>query len=274
MNVVDKLFAVEWMKMRRRGVFWVALLGQALILILGIGAQQYMHHTDPKRPAFTLPGDWGTLLDVGSQTGMLMVLIAVTLLTASEATWRTQRQNVIDGLSRAQYFSGKVLVVGIISVLLWINVLVWGMIVAPFGGAGSLAWPVFSDLAYRMLPNMLLYFIAMGSTALVFGMIASSSGAALAMMFAFLIMQPMLGGIMMTQGGVLPLIARYLPLDVFGNLVSKATYNAAGQADMNAVLVQKGLPQLLSLHTTVIVSILYIVAFIGLTWLAFRKRDL
>ncbi len=274
MNMFAKLFSIEWIKARKRSVFWVAIVAHAVIIAIALGGQQYIHSVKPKNPAFQLPGGWDNLIMIGAQTGMLMLLIAVTLLTASEATWRTQRQNVIDGLSRGQYFAGKILVVLMLAVILWIDIGIVGMIVAPFGGSGSLQWPVFSDLALRMLPNVLLYFVALGITAFMFGMLASSSGAALGLMFAFLLIEPIIAGIMIQQGGMLPTISRYLPLDVFSNLVARGSYDAAMMAKMNEAMVKNKLPALLSLSTSVVLALCYIAAFAGIAWLNFRKRDL
>jgi ABC-2 type transport system permease protein len=274
MSIMVKLLGMEWLKLRRRGAFWVAILAHAMILTIATGAQQYMHSVKPESPAFTLPGGWEMLLSVGSQMAMLMLLISVALLTASEAGWKTQRQNVIDGLSREQYFSAKIMVVVLLVVILWADIILVGLIVAPFGGKGALAMPIFSEISRRMLPNVLLYLTGIGIIGFMAGMIASSSGAAIAVAFAYVLVEPIIGGIMASQGGYLPRIARFLPMDVFGNLVSRSSYNAEQMVSTNAALAKHGQAALLPLQTSVILSILYIIILIGITWLAFRKRDL
>jgi ABC-type transport system involved in multi-copper enzyme maturation permease subunit len=274
MNLLTKLFTIEWIKVRKRSVFWVVIVAHATILGVAFGGQQYMHHLKPKSSPFTLPADWQSLIGTGAQIGMLMLFIGIALLTASEATWRTQRQNVIDGLSRGQYFSGKVIVVLLLAVILWVDISLMGIAVAPFGGPGALSMPVFSSLARRMLPNTLLYFIAIGTTAFMFGMIASSSGAALGMLFAFIIVSPILTGVMSAQGGAWPAIARFLPLSVFENLTSRIRYDEAAFAQFTAMAKKMDAPLPLTLNTSILATFVYIAAFIGITWLAFRTRDL
>ncbi len=274
MKTLAKLFSIEWLKVRRRSIFWVAIVAHATIIGVGTGAQQYMHAMNEKSAPFMLPKDWSMLITVGSQVGMLMLLIAVTLLTTSESTWRTQRQNVIDGLSRLQYFSAKIIVVVLLALIMWVDISLVGLLVAPFGGSGALTMPVFSALAQDMLPNVLLYLVAMGVTAFMFGLIASTSGAALGLMFAFVVVKPIIGSIMKASGGLLPKISTYLPLDVFGNLVSAASYDADRAASMKEMLLKIGQPEPLSLHMSALVTTIYILVFIGIAWLSFRERDL
>jgi ABC-type transport system involved in multi-copper enzyme maturation permease subunit len=125
-----------------------------------------------------------------------------------------------------------------------------------------------------MLPNALLYMVAIATTAFMFGMIASSSGAALGLLFAFIIIEPLAAGIMTTQGGAWPSIVRFMPLSVFNNLTSRASYDPAIIAGMAAATKKMGLPAPLSLQTSVVTTLIYIAVFLAITWLAFRKRDL
>ena len=78
----------------------------------------------------------------------------------------------------------------------------------------------------------------------------------------------------MSRGGTLAKLSRYLPMDVFNNLVSPASYDAERFAMMNAAVTKAGMQGLVSLRTSQLASVLYLVAFIALTWLSFRKRDL
>ncbi|MEO5511321.1 MAG: ABC transporter permease [Longimicrobiales bacterium] len=274
MNIIRKLFSIEWIKIRRRSVFWVVVGVHIMLLAVSLGIQQYMHAVKPTNSPFQLPADWMILIQIGSQAGMLLLLIGVTLLIASETAWRTQRQNVIDGLSRGEYFAGKILIVLLLAGIFWVDIIVVGLIIAPFGGEGSLTWPVLSPIAQQMLPNVLLYLLALGVTAFMCGMLASTSGAALGMILAFVMIQPLISGVMIARGGYLPVISRYLPMDVFSNLVSVGSYDAERLALMNERILSRKMPALLSLHTSQLFTVIYIAVFIGFTWFIFRKRDL
>jgi ABC-type transport system involved in multi-copper enzyme maturation permease subunit len=274
MNLLGKLFSIEWTKVRKRSAFWIAIVVQVAVLSIALSVQQYAHHVKPQNHPFQLPAGWEMLISTGAQIGMLMLFISIALLTASEATWRTQRQNVIDGLSRGQFFGAKILVAVILAFLLWLSIPIVGLVIAPFGGPGSIGSPVLSPVAQRMLPNALLYLVAIATTALMFSMIAPSSGAALGLLFAFIIIEPIAGSIMVMQGGLWPAIARFLPLSVFNNLTSRIMYDPAMAARMAQASEKAGRPGPLTLETSVITTIIYIAVFIAITWLAFRKRDL
>src|SRR5688500_2063236 len=100
MSLLQKLAAVEWIKLRRRSAFQTVIIVHIAIVSFGFGIQLYMYHKNPRTGAFRQPEDWLMLIDAGGSSGMLMLLIGIALLTSNEATWRMQRQNVIDGLSR------------------------------------------------------------------------------------------------------------------------------------------------------------------------------
>src|SRR5437870_2820493 len=119
MNIFTKLVAIEWIKIRKRSVFWVAVVVHATVIGIALGAQQYAHHITATDKPFTLPDGWLSLISMATQIGQLMMFIAIALLTASETVWRTQRQNVIDGLSRGQYFSAKLIVVAMLALIMW-----------------------------------------------------------------------------------------------------------------------------------------------------------
>ena len=274
MTMFGKLLAIEWIKLRKRSIFWVAIVVQATVLAVTMGVQQYMHHAKPSNRAFTLPDGWTVAIMTGASVGMLMLCIGVALLTSSETMWRTQRQNVIDGLSRGQYFAGKIMVFVLLALILWLDISLLALIIAPFGGAGAVTMPIFNSTAQAMLPNTLLYFIAIGATAFMFGMIASSSGAALGLLFALIIIEPIMKGIMMAQGGAWPSIGRFLPLTVFGDLISRENFDPAAAARYADMARKMDLPMPLTIQTSAMVTVMYIIAFIGIAWLTFRKRDL
>ena len=59
--------------------------------------------------------------------GFIFAAVLVILLVAAEFGWRTARQNVIDGLSKTQWFAAKVLLLPLLTALfLALRVLVGG----------------------------------------------------------------------------------------------------------------------------------------------------
>ena len=274
MSLITKLISIEWLKLRHRSVFWVSIIAHTTILAIGLAVRQYMHAQKPNSGRFDLPADWADLIGSGAGIGMLMLLICVASVTASEVTWRTQRQNVIDGLSRAQYFLGKILVAVLVAFVIWALIIIVGLIAAPFGGAGALSWPLLESPAPLMLINMMLYLVALGMTGFMFGMLASSSGAAVTLILAFIIIQPILSSYMASEGGTLAKMSQYLPNDVFSNLVNRTYYDEAARAQVTAMIEKMGGMPPITLSLSVIMTIVYTFAFVGITWMIFRERDL
>ena len=274
MSLIAKLVGVEWIKLRRRPVLYVVTLAVAAVVTPGLILMQVMHHRRPAVPGFSLPDGWPLLIDIGGSIGMVMMLVSIALLTASESTWRAQRQNVIDGLSRGQYFMSKIIVVVIMSLVIWATLAVVGIIVAALGRAGGIGLPFMTWTAATAFGNLLLYFTAMGMVGFMFGMLASSSGAAIGFIMAFIIMQPVIAAQLKMQEGVLHRVPDYFPMDVMNNLVSRIYYNSDAMARMRAMLTKAGEAMPLSLSTSVLMTLAYVAAFVGVTWLVFRTREL
>jgi ABC-type transport system involved in multi-copper enzyme maturation permease subunit len=274
MSLIGKLFSVEWIKLRRRPVLYVVVLGVAAVVIPGLVLMQVMHHRRPAVAGFSLPDGWPLLVDAGGSIGMVMILVSIALLTASEATWRTQRQNVIDGLSRAQYFTAKIIVVVMMSLAIWATLAVLGILIAALGGAGGINLPFMTVSSAAAFGNLLFYLLALGITGFMFGMLTSSSGAALGLIMAFIIIQPVIGAQLRSQDGLLHRLPSFFPMDVMSNLVSRMYYDADAMTRMRAMLEKAGEPPPLSLSTSMIATLAYMAAFVGVTWLVFRTRDL
>src|SRR5690606_11850382 len=105
---IGVLFRTEMIKVRRRPAFWVAVLALLAALALTYGIRLHASVKHGRTPA-PLPEAWeGILLGTGPLPALLAA-VALILLTASEFSWRTARQNVIDGLSKNEWFLAKLL---------------------------------------------------------------------------------------------------------------------------------------------------------------------
>ena len=96
----------EFIKTRRRTAFWVASLVFTGLMSLIFGSMFMQGLRKPER-AFILPGAWGEILGGPGVLASFFSAIVVILLVSSEFTWRTSRQNVIDGLSKEEFFGAK-----------------------------------------------------------------------------------------------------------------------------------------------------------------------
>ena len=278
---VAKLASIELLKTSKRFAFWMALLFFFGFFLINLASGLY-EHLRRGVAGTPLPESWPGMVSLSSGLGLLVVLATVVLLTASEKTWRTQRQNVIDGLSRAQFFTAKVITMVAVVLLLWTGVIVLTAIfglIERAGGAAEL--PVVRGLDLKLLGGLLLNLGMVGTLALFFGIATSSSGAALALAFLFMFSQSPIGMLMVREGGAWEAMAAFLPMQVLQALTSAVTYDTGALAQFIERLRQMEeagrsfpMPRPLTAVESVSAAVVYMGAFLGAAWLVMRRRDL
>lgn len=136
---MNNLLTIEWLKIRRYRAFWV-LLGIFAVL-LPFWNYQISRGIVKAGPegmnilgnAYAFPDVWANMGWWGSIFVIFLAILVITL-TCNEYTFRTHRQNVIDGWSRLDFFHAKVALVAILSVCITLFVFMIGLI---FGLANS-----------------------------------------------------------------------------------------------------------------------------------------
>lgn len=145
------LLAIEWLKIRRYRTFWV-LVGLFIVLmplwnyevaygIINLGGGK--NGINFLSTAYSFPMVWSNLGYWGS-IFITFISILVIIITTNEYTYRTHRQNVIDGWSRVQFFNAKVLLISLLAALSTVYIFLLGIV---FGGinSGSLS-ELFTDI--------------------------------------------------------------------------------------------------------------------------------
>ena len=118
------LLSIEWLKLKKYRTFWV-LLGLFVLLlplwvymiasgmlVLGGGGKGAPNLFGN---AYSFPAVWSSLGFWGS-IFVFFLSILIIIITTNEYTFRTNRQNVIDGFTRTQFFHAKVLLVIVLSI--------------------------------------------------------------------------------------------------------------------------------------------------------------
>ncbi len=138
------LLSIEWLKLKKYRTFWV-LTGLFAVLLplwnyliasgilkMGGDSKKGVNLLDT---AYTFPGIWGNL---GFWAGLFVWFIAilVIIITTNEYTFRTHRQNIIDGWTRLQFFHGKALFVLILSVALSVYFFLLGAVMGGYYSHG------------------------------------------------------------------------------------------------------------------------------------------
>ena len=267
---IATLIGIEWLKTRQRVAFWAASLSFFTLILIGLGSSYYFASRAGRAIGDPL---WEGLTGSAS-IGLLVVLVAIVLLTASERTWRTERQNVIDGLSRTQYFVGKLMLVIGFVLLLWLGGILLTAIFELLNRSlpGAVEHPFITRADAVGLGTLFLYLLLAGTIGLFFGTVSATSGAGLALAFLFLMLQAPIMFLMARQGGLWQEVTAYLPMQVLQNLLEPLS--AADHAARDAMLRQNGIPLSLTARTNLLVALLYGLLFCAGAWYSIRRRDL
>ncbi|MBA3829800.1 MAG: hypothetical protein H0X33_12740 [Taibaiella sp.] len=126
------LLSVEWLKIKSYRTFWI-LIGCFIVLLplwnyeISKGIINFTKGAGANLlgGAYSFPGVWGNVGFWGS-VFVLFLSMLIIIITTNEFTFRTHRQNVIDGWSRLQFYHAKVLMVVLFSVLATIYYIIIG----------------------------------------------------------------------------------------------------------------------------------------------------
>lgn len=275
MTTAAILLRNESIKTFRRLAFLVT--AGAFGALTGIGfTQQFLQaRRDPAR-SFALPDAWSTILGEPVQIAMFFGSTILILLIGSEYSWKTARQNVIDGLSKNQWFVGKLLLLPIVaSVFLAMLLLVGGALAVPGTPAGA---ALMTAVHARMLGMAALSVIGLGSIAVFFAFVARSGGPALGMFFLWIALLEQLGGGLLRQ--IQPAwawMARWFPGRHFIEQADAANWEPGAYARAVERAVANGAPAPPAPsdpETLVLVSFGWVLFFLGAAYLVYRRRDL
>ena len=163
------------------------------------------------------------------------------LLFAPEFSWRTARQNVIDGLSKERFYAGKVmLLAGLALLFMAMTVLigVGGTLLSP--GEGGPGFLRSTDLSY--MSGVTLGMLVLGSAGLMLSAQVRSSGAALGILFLYLFVEEAMTFLMLGVGiEALRGATEFLPYNLVEDLVDDLTHYPDLLAEVNADRAEVGL---------------------------------
>ncbi|MEO6832207.1 MAG: ABC transporter permease [Chitinophagaceae bacterium] len=128
-----KLLSIEWLKIRRYRTFWI--LSALFLVFLPLWNYEIANGVvqmggggiNILSQAYTFPEVWSNLGWWGSIFILFLAILIITL-TCNEFTFKTNRQNVIDGWSRMDFFQSKVLLVLTFSLITTLFVFLLGVI--------------------------------------------------------------------------------------------------------------------------------------------------
>jgi len=259
----------EWIKTRRRTAFWVASLVFAGLMSLIFGGMFSQGLRKPER-ALTLPAAWGEVMGGPGVLAAFFASIVLILLVSSEFTWRTSRQNVIDGLSKEEFFGAKLfLLPGVGLFFFTVMVLVAGgfafagtVAKGVLGSNGALVRP--ADLA--LMGGSIIGLLGWASLAFLLAIAIRSSGSAIGAFFLYFIVEQILGQLAGALGPTAGELFRFAPNAVFKALWEPARYGA--------VPLKAGQAPAIATEWYLVAGLTYITLFVLTAFLLYRRRDL
>jgi ABC-type transport system involved in multi-copper enzyme maturation permease subunit len=137
-----KLLKIEWLKLSGHPFFWVGMGLYFLlifILLFTLGEFSFMQGQEEGGAAlfnnlkdagvYDMPVLWHDITYIPTFLKFIPVFLLI-FFVSSEYSYRTARQNVIDGLSKGQLFISKILTAFFISFLCTLSIFLFGTILA------------------------------------------------------------------------------------------------------------------------------------------------
>lgn len=276
MSTLGRLLRIETLKTRKRVALWVTAGIFAFIAAMVVVVPLVMAvSSNVGGPPFALPFIWRGALQFPVQVGPLFLAVLTILLAAREFGWKTARQNVIDGLSREQFYLGKVLLLALLVVLFLLIPLVVtpvAALVSPHEGTGTIA-------ASEDLNFMLAYLLALalwGSLGLMLAVLIRGAGGAIGALLLYYIVENMVVGVLTLWRPELERYLDFLPVQLNQMLARLEMHYPDALAETNDRLAQFGQgPLELPAFGVVAGAILaWAALFLGLAFANARRRDL
>jgi len=266
------LLKTEWLKIKKYPAFWW-MLGIVSLSYPGMNYAIYVNGykdqlndktmgpilrllPDP----FTFPDVWQTVAFISSLFVFLPSIVVIMFIT-NEYTYKTHRQNIIDGWSRNDFMMSKLIDVVIISLIVTIlyiaTAFVIGTVNSESGNRHFWEGTKYIGLFFLQLFSQL-------SLALLIALLVRKAFIALGIfLFYYFPLEPIFVQIAKKRAND---IGEFLPLEISDRLIPFPRWFVQKETEWNALMVQSN------------IHILYTFLLLGVTWsccfLINKKRDL
>ncbi len=268
------LINTEWLKLRKYKAFWW-MAGIITLSYPGINYLFYqLYKTLINKPGatgkmvtmlvgnpFSFPEVWHTVAYASSIFVFIPSLVVIMFIT-NEYTYKTHRQNVIDGWSRNQFLSAKLLNVLMISLLTTLLFAVVAIVIGSIN-KGEDSGNVWENSKYIFL--FALQSFTQLSIAFFIAFLARKAFIALGIfLFYFIILEPIIVGVAKVKAND---IGRFMPLEISDRLVPVPAF--LGRLD------EKGYKSMMAaINEHVIYSLIVVAIVWSLCYWLNSKRDL
>jgi ABC-2 type transport system permease protein len=212
------LLKIEWLKLKNYRTFWILTI---LYVISNYGVNFIGHYifVDLSATAgknkiaqtligpspFTFPAVWESVSFMCSLLLFIPALLIIISVT-NEFSYKTHRQNIVDGWSRGQFISVKLVLVVIASVFATLLAFLMGLVFGLQEG---------STVSFERMEFLGYFFVqalSYCSVAMVFALLLKRSGLAIGVYFLYIVvLENLLGGLVSNNVG--KSAGQYLPLN-------------------------------------------------------------
>jgi ABC-2 type transport system permease protein len=266
---MNRLFKIELIKLRSNASFWVLTsLHVAIVLLVVLSGKIFLnslsfgdHHIEGLAnpgniPIYQFPDVWHNIAYVAAYLKFMLAIYVIISIT-SEISYNTLRQNIMNGLSRAEFIISKLFLIGMLAlcsaVFLFLSGLIIGLISTP-------DIQLHYVIKYSgFIPAYFLELTAYLIFALLIGLLIKRTGLAMGLLFLYtLIIEPLIVFRFKTDW-----IKGLFPLKAINNLIHMPFGKYVFREVQDYVSFKE-----------IIIVVLYIALFIYLINLLLKKRDL
>lgn len=257
-----RLLRIELLKLIPYRTFKLLFLLYLLLMVLWLLGGKGIASTVQLTPEQVLgfPNIWNYYALYACYFNIILAILVI-FITCNEFTYRTLRQNVIDGMQRTETVQGKVVLIVLLSVIstavLTISGIIGGMLFSADADKGRMLEHSSFIFAYMVQS------LGMMSMGFFFGTVFKRTGLAVIIFLIFLFPVDVI-----LRAGILP--------DGSGDYMPVATYFLKIVPFPLDHVMSHGEESTPSAPTalSMIVGFLYAILFIAISWMVTRKRDL
>jgi len=261
---MKSIIKLELIKTWNYPAFRVIILLHAILylMVITIGSQFEINIQGVRiDKLFSFPHIWDTFAWIGSWFNLFLGIL-MAILVSNEFQFKTLRKQIIDGLSRTEFLTGKLSIIVLLSIYAFVLVTISGLIIGfinttdPFSSGilenFSLVLVLFIQaFAYMMLGMLFALLLKNNALSIVF------------FIMFFILIEPIIRAFFSSN------IDKFFPVKIISNLTPVPDFVGIAAGDLVQVnqsaptdLYSMGiLPEHLSLGPAVLVSIGYIVVF-------------
>lgn len=254
------LLQIEYKKIIPFKTFWV-IFGLFFIFtpIVFYGAGQLKIEGFPINFAsmYNFPNVWNNITYIASWFNLLIGMLMV-ILVCNEFSFKTFRQHVIDGQNKADFIVSKIILMSSFALICTLYLFIVGSLFGFISGGGG---SFLTDIKY-----LLVYFIqSLGymSVGLIIAVLIRSSAMSIIIFLCSILAESIIRAL------VPDAIDQYFPMKIISNLTPFPTPEGVTIAEMNTVV-----PDVMTLNTTLIIGIVYVFVFWGISYFILTKKDI